>query len=487
MATALLIGVLQQRTGFDLDTPIVRYGVTPAANWSRSGVDYFSEVTTRHLLGQTSGLGLFKPGTKFTYDSDQYLQHLSRLVAALTGVEPVAWATEHFATPLGLPDLYMLDLLGPDISVGGGQMLSCRDAARLGQLVANRGRWQPYDESASGRPPTQLISEEYAALMVKPSFPEVSSCYSLLSWINAPAASGKADCFAARWGCPNNNEWIKGTSLIGDGIVAGLAPDDVGVGMGWLAKYVYFIPSWNTTVVTLGQSWGASLACDIGAAGTAHGFTRGYDDGWAMTLAWRAFGNATRPAAAPRPNGHYRQRALVPLGTPTGHLPMPLRQLYSGARGMVTTQHRRADNDSSAVINGSCTCTCPPGQGFGVCFDGIPNASLSHRNALGGAGKPAPQCAHFISSAPKYCPAVGVPRQCDPKGPDGGSHCPSVSLYGIPPGNCSRVLHGCGPSSSDRDVSDQSFNFEVCECVPAKFSCSWAPQPCSYSPYFPPG
>lgn len=382
----------------------------------------------------------------------------------------------------------MLDMLGPDISVGGGQMLSCRDAARLGQLVANRGRWQTYADTAAGAAPTQLISKEYAALMVKPSFPEVSSCYSLLSWINSPAAPGKAGCFAARWGCPDNNEWINGTSLIGDGIVSGLAPEDVGVGMGWLAKYVYFIPSWNTTVVTMGQSWGASLKCDIGAVGTGRGLTRGYDDGFAMTLAWRAFGNATCPAAAPkRVDKRTSRRSLEARGATTQrgrerHRP------HSAVRTAATTllPFQQESNDPTPVINGSCICTCPPGQGFGICFDGVPNNTRQTQYALGSHGRPVPQCTKFVGAAPKYCPAVGVPRQCDLHAPNGGSHCAFVSLYGIPPGNCSQVLHRCGPSSFDRAAGDRSFNFEVCGCVPAEFSCSWAPKPCSYSPYFPP-
>ena len=35
------------------------------------------------------------------------------------------------------------------------------------------------------------------------------------------------------------------------------------VGMGWMGKYVFFIPSRNMTVVTMGNTWGASLACDV--------------------------------------------------------------------------------------------------------------------------------------------------------------------------------------------------------------------------------
>ena len=148
----------------------------------------------------------------------------------------------------------MLDLLGPDISTGGGQMVTCRDAARFGQLVANKGLWSsPTSDQHSGNPqehqqpqppPTfQLISKEYAEWMVTPSFPLISSCYSLLTWINSPKQGAKgANCFAARWGCPGSTgEWVNKTTLIGDGVGnqgGGMAPADTGVGMGWLGKYV---------------------------------------------------------------------------------------------------------------------------------------------------------------------------------------------------------------------------------------------------------
>ena len=256
----------------DLDTPIKSYGVIPQANWSRNaaGIDYFPMVTARHLLGQTTGVGMYPPGSTFTYDSDAYLQHLSYLVGNATGIEPVKWATKYFAEPLGIPEFYMLDLLGPDISVGGGQMVTCRDAARFGQLVANKGLWSAPASasaptaSAAGHghaaaallhsAPYQLISEEYARLMSTPSFPSISSCYSLLTWINSPkqGPSG-ANCFAARWGCSaGTGEWVNKTTLIGDDVGSdNLAPADTGVGMGWLGKYLYFIPSRNTTVVSM--------------------------------------------------------------------------------------------------------------------------------------------------------------------------------------------------------------------------------------------
>ena len=75
--TAALTGAAVQQGLFSIDVPLVKYGVSDAlANWNRSGVDYFPNLTARHLLTQTSGAGLVPPGSALTYDSDVYVQRL---------------------------------------------------------------------------------------------------------------------------------------------------------------------------------------------------------------------------------------------------------------------------------------------------------------------------------------------------------------------------------------------------------------------------
>ena len=88
----------------DLDKPIALYGVVPQANWSRNaaGVNYFPMVTTRHLLGQTTGVGMYPPGSKFTYDSDAYLQHLSQWWHNYVSRSPLPPLYIHQATALGI-------------------------------------------------------------------------------------------------------------------------------------------------------------------------------------------------------------------------------------------------------------------------------------------------------------------------------------------------------------------------------------------------
>ena len=105
-STAALIGLLELRGLVDLDTPIAKYNVsrdqiapvrtggqTGPATWNTSGVDYFGDVTLRHLLSQASGYGRVAPGSYFTYDSDAYIEYLSYVIGAVTGEDPVVWAT----------------------------------------------------------------------------------------------------------------------------------------------------------------------------------------------------------------------------------------------------------------------------------------------------------------------------------------------------------------------------------------------------------
>merc|ERR1740130_212893 len=106
--TAALMGVAVTRGLFDLDTPIRRYGVKPLAEWNKTGVDFFHNLTARHLLAQNSGRGSFEPGTQFSYDSNEYIAHLSYLLNATLGPNTTEreWATREFAAVLGIPQLF---------------------------------------------------------------------------------------------------------------------------------------------------------------------------------------------------------------------------------------------------------------------------------------------------------------------------------------------------------------------------------------------
>lgn len=108
--TAGLIGSAITAGLFDLDTPMVQYGVKPHADFNKTGTDYFPQLTARHTLAQNTGIGTYPPGTALRYDSSQYIAHLSWLLnktaSMKTNLSARSWATERFASPLGVPTLY---------------------------------------------------------------------------------------------------------------------------------------------------------------------------------------------------------------------------------------------------------------------------------------------------------------------------------------------------------------------------------------------
>ena len=107
-AISALVGIAVTKGTLDLDIPLSRYNVDPVANWSRNSnhTNYYHNVTARHLLSQVSGIGKYAPGTRWTYDSFKYTQHL---VALLKKIIPddylTIWAKQLLSIPLGI-DLY---------------------------------------------------------------------------------------------------------------------------------------------------------------------------------------------------------------------------------------------------------------------------------------------------------------------------------------------------------------------------------------------
>lgn len=83
--TAALFGSAVQDGLIDIDKPLVEYGVKPTTNfeYGHSWGKFFPNVTTRTLLAQSSGYGVVEPGSEFTYDSEEYIQHLSYALAAV--------------------------------------------------------------------------------------------------------------------------------------------------------------------------------------------------------------------------------------------------------------------------------------------------------------------------------------------------------------------------------------------------------------------
>lgn len=474
----------------------------------QTGESYWPSVTARHLLTQSSGVGRYSPGTAFTYDSDGFIDHLAYLISKITNESSATWATREYALPMGLPpDLFAYDDFsdpqdGPEFSPGGGQMMTCRDHLRVAQLMINRGRWADDEGVLPGaaiddsRPWRQLLTEEFVESMMRPNFPDAFTGYGMLSWLNAPPKPNR--CCTPRWGsgaylpqcgvpATNRSAFEAACHLqsckveflfdhmIGDGITSQTAPRDLVLGMGQSAKYLMVVPSQGMAAVTLGLSWGSSQLCPMGKIdaggrrmpnGTIlpQGTTlnsNGYDDGFVAGQIWRAIGNISSIRVDARGEAKHAVE-VAPL--PTTHAPLFSPRLASQSGG----------NSSSS--GGSCYCSCPPGMGFGACFN-MPSTAKQG------------DCLAVSKRAAEVCPAHGMPRQCHNPPSPLDTDCQDVQLSHM----ACRLISGCQPlpggGSHGLLPEEANLRFATCQCQPTVFedgACEWDDSPCEYSPYYPP-
>lgn len=516
-ATALVVGAAIYAGLFELDTPMAHYGVVPACLdgstdcWKAvscpTGVPcptgpngWFPNITARHLLAQSGGCVegegcKYPPGTAWTYDSGQWIQHLSYLITKTANQPAIVWATENFMAKIGLPQFYLTgdgypeDARSLEISAGGGMMVNCRDIARLGQIILDKGVVTRDDGTTE-----RLVGADFIEAMLTPQFPARGFSYGLLTWLNAPRDPAVSPaCCAPRWGpkqtCSNKRLT---TSLLGDDLagVADIAPPDVGVGMGWLGQYLYIVPSTNVSITTMGSSWGSSLQCPLGnALPTDPVYNDGYDDGYSATEVWLALNAAVAPVAD--------ATGAVPTGTGGAPATAAVAVAASAAaepEGHVAT---RTDQDaapkpaSASLLNrtivGSCACRCPPGRLTGRCYD----LEADQVNAEGGGGD---RCNAVVSKAGDDCPATGVTRQCHspPRPEDTNCSAADASMRGdigsitVWGGHLRCMLaRGCSIDPEGKGLLSAG-----CQCQPIEygdFGCTFSQQPCEYGAYMQPG
>ena len=65
-----------------------------------------------------------------------------------------------------------------EISFTGGQLASCRDVARFGQLIVNRGKWKMPDGRVR-----QLVSSSFIDEIATPAFPAANRFYGLGGYV----------------------------------------------------------------------------------------------------------------------------------------------------------------------------------------------------------------------------------------------------------------------------------------------------------------
>ena len=120
------------------------------------------------------------------------------------------------------------------------------------------------------------------------------------------------------------------------------------------------------------------------------------------------------------------------------------------------------DGAGKNKAGGACQCSCPPGRGFGYCFEmpeGTPPNDAS--------------CDIVDATAPRFCPAVGVPKQCHNPSAAGDLDCKGVgeNMHGDV-GNplvWGGVLNCTVSSSCSSMDGDTRFSAGTCDCKPWRF------------------
>ena len=168
-----------------------------------------------------------------------------------------------------------------------------------------------------------------------------------------------------------------------------------------------------------------------------------------------------------------------------------------------TGSHSSTTNESAAKgpnatarasIAGSCFCYCPPGEGYGQCFDVPTNASKGTRNGGNGHGNGNHQtgdrdplgedlCAAFGVRAADFCPSVGTARQCGVSATAPVADCEEknteCSVVQACPNRSSTGVHvggGRGGRGGTGAAPAAPFDTLHCTCRPTRYDfCTYTP------------
>jgi CubicO group peptidase (beta-lactamase class C family) len=173
-------------------------------------------------FGASAAKMMGAPGEHWDY-SDAGFTHLSLIFSRVTGREIGDYMNERVFQPIGIRNLTW-DLqggagsIGPHTNAHSGLHLAARDFARLGYLMAHRGRWE-------GK---QLVPEWWIDLATRSS-QELNRSYGYSFWVNT-----------------DGRQWPT-------------APRDAFAFKGYAANRCYIIPSLDLVVVRVGYAppnWG---------------------------------------------------------------------------------------------------------------------------------------------------------------------------------------------------------------------------------------
>jgi CubicO group peptidase (beta-lactamase class C family) len=183
------------------------------------------DATIQHVLGQVSESD--PVGSAFSYNSSAVIDTLGQVISVATGMPSVDYARQELLDPLNMQYTEWAADADGNAHAGAGVSTSCRDMARLGQLLLDYGEWRGQS----------LLSADYVYDMTQPSYPDANSNYGYLLWLN--------------W---SDGRWYRPTST-GTGPMLEGAPANVYMASGFMGQFIIVIPDANMVVTTMGVTY----------------------------------------------------------------------------------------------------------------------------------------------------------------------------------------------------------------------------------------
>lgn len=308
LALVAAVGVAVQQGLFELDAPLSKYDLRSVEEAFGA---YADKVSVRQLLAQTHGGGSREPGTTFERDdprNDGFLDIVGDIIELRSGMKLSEWARVNVGEKLGAPEMFASSSRadGNDgASLWRDLRMSCRDAAKLGQLFVNQGRWTSVDGSTR-----QMFDPTFAVSALSVSYPSLNQAHGLMTWLHVPVSATGTQCCAPRTtktSCGMSAEAISGPIL---GRNAPHAP--VAVSLGDEGSMIFMLPETKTVVVTLGRTAPGSPACPVAPSDVVAKVGSGRrDDAYLMRTIWSAMGGALKPVELDSPTKKSKRTAAL--------------------------------------------------------------------------------------------------------------------------------------------------------------------------------
>mmetsp|Transcript_12499 Transcript_12499/g.44194 ORF Transcript_12499/g.44194 Transcript_12499/m.44194 type:complete len:261 (+) Transcript_12499:549-1331(+) len=168
-----------------------------------------------------------------------WLHTLPEVFLKATGRRPSDVWDKEFAKPLGLSDKFSWPSV--DFYWAAGSEGTCRDYAKLGQLMLNKGQWRGMEHPIVD---AKFIAEMTTPQKFAPYHDYANPCYGLLTWLNTnPGSDRGSPRFPGVCQMWPAQTWLPAGT-----------PSDLYLVSGVLGQDILVVPSMDLLMVTMGSS-----------------------------------------------------------------------------------------------------------------------------------------------------------------------------------------------------------------------------------------